>query len=345
MKKIRKQLFKYTVGSAILISLGITGCGLNGYSHNGEKIPETASLDSSSNYNKKVSSVVHEGDTADGTLDNYTAEDSDTSVSSGYYLSLGVLDENVVFNGAERNESEMAVAGKKVIFPQGGIRSISIKSWSRKEKSYNPPKPEIIQYIDALESAEIVDGIPENVLKSMVEIEMHILYLNNHGEFRTICVTDFGNGYHQISVEKDNEKDFAKDVSIKSDAGENYSQVFLHSMEAENIIKEWVNWESGGKEEFEMVQSASLYVNGDMDGIGLTKEQLKKLKTYLKASKKTVENPCGCENYFECIKEDGNSLHFSISADGESISTDKSVYVVDYPDNLEIVELFKKLYK
>ena len=131
MKKIRKQLFKYIVGSAILISLGITGCGLNVYSRNGEKISETASLDSSSNYNKKVSSVVHEGDTADGTLDNDTAEDSDTSVSSGYYLSLGVLDENVVFNGAERNESEMAVAGKKVIFPQGGIRSISIKSWSR----------------------------------------------------------------------------------------------------------------------------------------------------------------------------------------------------------------------
>ena len=51
------------------------------------------------------------------------------------------------------------------------------------------------------------------------------------------------------------------------------------------------------------------------------------------------------ENYFECIKEDGNSLHFSISADGENITTDKSVYAVDYPDNLEIVELFKELYK
>ncbi len=339
MRKFRKQLFKYTVVSAILISLGVTGCGLNSY--NGEKIPETASLDSSSNYNKEVSSVVHGEDTAGENLDNDAAEDADTSVSSGYYLSLGVLNENIVFNGAERNESEMAVAGKKVIFPQGGIRSISIKSWSRKEKSYNPPKPEIIQYVDALESAEIIDSIPENVFKNMVKIEVHMLYLNSHGKFRTICVTDFGNGYHQISVEMDN----AKDVSIKSDAGENYSQVFLYSMEAENIIKEWINWESAEKKEFEMVQSASMYVNGDMNGIALTKEQLKKLKTYLKAGKKTAENPCGCENYFECIKEDGNSLHFSISADGENITTDKSVYAVDYPDNLEIVELFKELYK
>ena len=140
------------------------------HSYNGEKIPETASLDSSSNYNKEVSSVVHGEDTADETLDNDAAEDADTSVSSGYYLSLGVLDENIVFNGAECNESEMAVSGKKVIFPQGGIRSISIISWSRKEKSYNPPKPEIIQYVDVLESAEIIDSIPENVFKNMVKI-------------------------------------------------------------------------------------------------------------------------------------------------------------------------------
>ena len=40
-----------------------------------------------------------------------------------------------------------------------------------------------------------------------------------------------------------------------------------------------------------------------------------------------------------------SKFHFSISADGESISTDKEVYEVDYPNNSEIVELFKNVYK
>lgn len=100
----------------------------------------------------------------------------DTSISSGYYLSFGVLDENVVRNGAKRNESEVVVTGKNIIFPQGGIRSISIKSWSRKEKAYNPPKPGIIQYVDALESAVILDRVPGNVIKKMLKLK-HILFI------------------------------------------------------------------------------------------------------------------------------------------------------------------------
>lgn len=344
MGTLKKHLFKYTVlAVAVLVNLAVTGCGLDGY--NKEKVPEMVSSGYSSNYSGSTPSAIYKENIADEVVDNGNAKDMDTSVSSGYYLALGVLTENVVFNGAERDEAEVAVAGKSILFPQGGIRSISIRSWSRKEKPYNPLKPGIIQYVDALESAEIVDDIPENVLENTVKIEMHIVYLNSNGEFRTICVTDFGNGYHEISVEKDDKKDFAKKVPIKQDTGKNLHQVFLHSMEAENIIKEWINWESVGKESFEIIQSASLSVEGNPDVTRLTEEQLKKLKTCLKAAKKTTGNPCGYENYFECIQNDGTSFHFSISADGESISTDQGVYILDSPDNLEIVELFKEIFK
>ena len=44
-----------------------------------------------------------------------------------------------------------------------------MKSWSRKEKHYNPPKHEIVQYVDALENAEIVDNVPEKVLKKWLK--------------------------------------------------------------------------------------------------------------------------------------------------------------------------------
>lgn len=336
MRIPKKQLFKFiTLSFTILLSLSLEGCGNKDNKTKNEKKIETTAADASSD--------KHADDEAEGAQDDDT--DVNTSISSGYYLSFGVLDENVVRNGAQRNETEVTVSDKKVIFPKGAIRSINIKSWSRKEQAYNPPKAKIIQYVDALESAEIVDEVPKDALKRGVKIETHILYLNSHGEFRTIGVTNFGNGYHEISVEKDDEKDFAKGMSIPSDAGEKYQQVFLRSMDAEKIVKKWIHWESQGEEGFDSIKSASLTVEGKVNKIELTEKQLKILKNYLKAEKKLLESPCGYENYFECTQNNGSKFHFSISADGESISTDKEVYEVDYPNNSEIVELFKNVYK
>lgn len=314
MRKFKKQLITVTLSSfIILLSLNAVGCGSKG-----------------------------DYKTGDESLDVDT--DVDVSISSLYYLSLGNLVENVVRNGAGRHETEVTVADKKVVFPQGKIRGIAIKSWSRKEKAYNPPKSEIIQYVDALENAKTINKIPNNVSKKMIKIETHILYLNSHGEFRTVGVTDWGNGYHEISVEKDDAKNFAKGISIKSDTGKKYKQIFLRSTEAEKILKEWIHWESQGKKGFKSIQSVSLSVDGKTDEIKFTENQLKILKTYLKSDKKSAEAPCGYENHFECTQSDGNQFHFSISADGESISTDKSVYVVDYPDNMEMVYLLKELH-
>lgn len=299
MVKFKRPLLVFNMLCLIiLLSLGVTGCGSKNYS--ASKGSETVIPDSSSDVIENIPTAVPEGGTVAENLDDGIGIDK--SVSSGYYLSLGVLDRNVVWNGAERNGSEVTVVGKRVIFPQGGIRSISIKSWSRKEAAYNPQKSQIVQYLDALESGEIVDNVPEGVLSKMVKIETHILYLNSHGEFRTISVTDFGDGYHEISVEKDDAEDFAKEIPIKSDAGKKYHQVFLRSMEAEKIIKEWIDWEGQGKKGFETIQSANMMYDGKVDGIKYTENQLKKLKTYLKADKKPATAPCGYENYFDVYR-------------------------------------------
>ncbi|MCI9080377.1 MAG: hypothetical protein HFH68_15970 [Lachnospiraceae bacterium] len=346
MKKLKEQPLKLpALVLAVLLGLSVTGCSKMDYS--ATKDQGTVSSDCPPDV-KNTPSAVPGLDTPDGNLDdgnNVDSDSIDTSISSGYYLSLGVLDENVVRNGAGRNESDVSVIGKKIIFPQGGIRSISIKSWPRQEKPYNPPKPGIIQYVDALESAVIVDSVPENVLEKMVKIDTHILYLNSHGEFRTINIVNFGNGYHEISVEKDDAKNFAKKIYIKSGTGKKYHHVFLRSMEAENIIKKWIHWEKQGKNGFGFVQSASLFYDGNPDGIKLSEDHLKKIKIYLEKCKKTDGAPCGYENYFECIQDNGDLFHFSISADGESISTDKSVYIVDYPDSERIAELLKEIRK
>lgn len=343
MKKPRKQFILFSVLClTILFNMVITGCGLKVYSVKEEERTKNVSGNYSS-ITETISSVIEEVDVSEKIPED--VNNINKSISSGYYLSLGVLDENVVLNETTRNESEMAVINKNIIFPKGVVKSISIKSWSRKEKPYNQPELEIVQYIDALENAEIVNNVPEKVLKKMVKIETHILYLNSHNKFRTISVINFGNGYHQISVEKDDTKNFAKNIPIHTDTGKKSNQVFLHSMEAEKIIKKWIKWEGQGKKGFSSIQSATLSVNGNPDVTEFTKDQLKKLEIYLESDKKTAEAPCGYENYFECIQEDGSKFHFSISADGESISTDRAVYIVDYPDNIEIVKLFKEIHK
>lgn len=214
-------------------------------------------------------------------------------------------------------------------FPQGRIKSISIKSWARKEKTYNPSKSGIIKYMDVLESATIIDSVPGNVMEENVKIETHIVYLDDNGGFRTIDVINFGNGYHEIS--------------IKSGTGKKYNQVFIRSMKAEKIVKKWLDWEKQGKKGFRLIKSASMFHDGNADGIRLSKKHLKKLKTYLAKCRKTDGAPCGYENYFECVQNDGSKFHFSISADGESVSTDKGVYTIDYPHNEKIVEIFRQI--
>ena len=346
MNKNKKQkLLLIVPGILTIISLSIPGCSTRDYRTREDQ--ETVLSDYFSDV-KNTPSDVPELGTPDRNKDesaNGGCTNVDTSISSGYYLSFGVLDEDVVIDGAGRNKSEVSVNGKNVVFPQGGIRSISIKSWSRKEKAYNPPKSGIIKYIDALESAVIVDSVPKNVIEEMVKIETHIIYLNSHDEFRTVNIINFGNGYHEISVGKDDVENFAKKVSIKSGTGEKYNQVFLRSMEAEKVIKKWLNWEKQGKMGFRLVQSASLSYDGNADGIKLAEKPLNKLKKYLETCRKTGGTPCGYENYFECVQNDGNQFHFSISADGESISTDKGVYIIDYPYNEKIVEIFKQIRK
>ncbi|OKZ75901.1 MAG: hypothetical protein BHV87_04735 [Clostridiales bacterium 36_14] len=324
-----------TLSLSVLLSLSLAGCGtINNNTKNEQKKEASATnLSSDKHINNASKELQSDNDSAD------------TSISSEYYLSLGVLNENIIQNGAHRNESEVTVYNKRVLFPQGAIRSIAIMNWARKEKAYNPPKSEITQYVNSLENADIVEEIPENVLKNAMNIEMHIVYLNSHGEFRTITVTNFGDGYHEISIEKDDTEDFAKKVPIKSNTGEKYQQVFFRSLDIEKTVKSWINWEVQGNKGFDSIKSASLSADGKVNAINFTENQLRVLKKYLKEAKKSSESPCGYENHFECTQHDGSKFHFSISADGECISTDKSVYVVKNPENLEMVKLLKDIYK
>ena len=332
MQKSKKQLLTLTALScSILLCAGMTGCSSRNTATTNKT--ETSSTDSpAKNHANVVADETHNDEIS-----------ADTTTSSGYYLSLGVLDEAVVPNTASRNRSDVTISHKKVLFPQGSMRSIAIKNWARKESAYNPSKAEIIQYIDALENAEIVKAIPENASEKMTKIETHMIYLNKQGKFRTISVTSFGNGYHELSVEKDDTENFAKSLAIKADTDKKYKQIFLRSKDAEKKIKSWIHWEDQDDKGFDAIQNAYLSVDGSLDNIKLTDNQLQLLQKHLRSGKRTSESPCGSEYYFTCTQEDGKTFHFSISADGESVSTDKNVYTIDHPNNVKIAKLLKDI--
>ncbi len=319
--RISKNLLRIiTVGFIALGSLSFIGCG-------------TKKAEVKKEQKTEVSSEENAKETIDVS----------TSVSSGYYLALGVLDENVIYDNASRNEAKITVVDGKVLFPQGTVKALAIKSWSRQEKAYNPPQNEIKQYIESLEAANVIKEIPEQVLAEQVRIHLHMIYQNSHGEFQTIQVTDFGDGYHQISVAVDDSEDFSKDISIKSDSGKKIKEVFIQSKSAEKMLKNWLKWEKQGEKGFRLIKSASVLADNGKKQINVSKKDLKLLKKFLQMKKEKLQSPCGYEYHFECILNDGSKFHFSISADGESISTDKGVYGINNSMNEKIIDLLKKI--
>lgn len=296
----------------IIVAISITGCGLNDNVN-----------DPSNEKNEVAQSTITP---TESTTEN---EEIDTSISSGYCLSLGVLDQNVVQNGPDRDESELSIYNKKLLFPQGAVRTICIKSFSRQEKAYNSGETEVKKLVNEIEGAKIIKELPENAFTSIPRIQTKILSLNSHAEFRTICLTSYGNGYHEISVVKDDFDDFAKQADILSTQGKKYDQIFLKSEEVEKIIKRWIAWEKDSKQKFASIQKATVSVAEEKESFELNKKDIALLKKCLLSKKKVVESPCGTEFHFECTLQAGTVFHFSLSADGDSISTDEQIYSIE----------------
>lgn len=265
----------------------------------------------------------------------------DTTVSSGYCLSLGVLDKNFAINGSNRNEEELAILNDKVLFPQCAIRSISIGGWSRKNQAYRLEQSEVDVLVNEVENAKIIKNLPDSAFKNTTRFKTNILILNSHGEFRTVCVTSYGKGYHEVTFEKDDKDNFSKNISIVSEQGVKKKHIFLQSNKLENMIKKWILFEKEDKD-FSSIKEAIMTTEDGKVRKKLSKEEINLLKKCVVNKQKTVNNPCGHDCYFECVLDDGSNFHFSLCADGESMSTDKNVFVIDKSQIAKLAVLLKR---
>lgn len=274
-----------------------------------------------------------------------TAATWDTSIASGYYSSIGALKEAIKINGEDRANQEVTIINGKIQLPNGEIKAITLDSWSRKITNFPKPEKDFLPYIKALEKAKVTQTFPKDILlpDKKIPIELHFVLLTENRKYRDVSISNLGDGYHQISIAKDNKDNFSKTVPIQSEKDARYESLFIKSDSMEKMIKGWINWEKEGKTAFHKIKSVKLSTMEKRDAVTLNQEQINRLKTYLKVAKKELSQPCSEDYYFEATLENGKKFHFSISGDGDFISTDRGVYSLNSKKGEKLYKFIRKM--
>lgn len=196
MKKKENLLYRVIV-TLIVSVIGFTGCKNTNTKENSE--PEIATV-------APTAGNINDRDA------NESEKDADSTITkvntvSEYYLEMGVFSENIVLNGANREEAEVSVVDEKICLPQGMFRGIAVEDQARKCKGYRVSRDEANEFIDIMENAQITEK--DKVIKGR-NIEAHMVYLNSHSEFRIINLAFYKNGYFSVDVQADDEKNLRR---------------------------------------------------------------------------------------------------------------------------------------
>ena len=275
---------------------------------------------------------------------NTLAENIDTSLMSGRYMQHGVLDKNYVINGSKRDEENVTVKNGRILFPQGCIRSICTDSYARNFEGFNPSHDKIKDLIKKIETATVIEKLPEdNEFNRITPIDTRFVFLNSHGEYIIITLSCLGDGYCLISSGADGETRDLEDIPIKSDDGKKYKYgAFVCSKALEKCIKQWISWEDIGDKGFDQIESMVMnYKYAPEKAVELPETAIKQIQKYLKHIDGTDYGTCGDEHQIVAKLKNGKAFHFSISADGDGVSTDKIIYTISNGD--EKTKLIKLL--
>ena len=298
MKKKEFLLYKVVVILAVA-TIGFTGCKNTEVRENIEQ--KTATI--------APTMEKFDNSDSDGIQKDINSTSADMNTVSEYYLAMGAFSENIAVNGINRDETEVTVTDDKMCFPQGMLRGIAVANQARKCMEYKISKDEAKKFIDIMENAQITEK--DKAIKGR-NIEAHMVYLNSHS----------------VDVQADDEKKFAKDLKIKIQSEKNKKQIYLKSSKLENLIKKWIGYRETAAEEFEQIKSV-VYENESINkSVELKEQQISELKKLTQNNKIIDGMPCDTNNYFVCTLSTNKKLHFSISSDGDCLSTDDHVYML-----------------
>ncbi len=83
----------------------------------------------------------------------------DTSVASGYYLSLGKLKKDVVIKEKYRDENNMTISNHKIVFPQSHIQSVCMSNDVKEEQFVEVTQDDIEELYNIVENTEVLEDI------------------------------------------------------------------------------------------------------------------------------------------------------------------------------------------
>lgn len=257
----------------------------------------------------------------------------DKTIASGYDLSLGIYEKDMAINGADRDEKNWLISNKKISFPQGVIRSISIKDNAKKQRFVNISEDEIRDFIDIIENEDSQEDVmkkqEDNILDDFYGMETEVVYLTGEGEYRVFHISSVGADYHCLTVYADDKENFSKEINmIDQDTKKKAEFSWIHSKQLTKILKSWIGWNDTTIDQLKDVKSITASWQGEEKEIKFTKKQLESFKKILNSEQEVRGEMPETEYYLKCTLEDGKEIPIGLSCYGE-IATEGHYYTLD----------------
>ncbi len=226
---------KLVVSTCIFAMLALTGCGGN----------KTETQENTENQTKTEVEAERPESTENTAIKEtakpkVTKEPFNTSVASGYYLSMGELKERVVIEGDNRDNDEVEIVKGKLIFPRGAIRTVIVKDAAKGDRYVEPTKDEILNLVSAIEEVAC-KGITKMNPADKKAQEINLVYEVDDDDLRTIQLQRGKGNKYFLRVQEDDAEEFSEldDISERN-ADRDYDVVQIDSEKVTKILEKWL---------------------------------------------------------------------------------------------------------
>lgn len=230
---------KFIVSTCVITMLALTGCG--GSKTETQENPETQTQTQTEAEAERPESTDNSADTQKQTATpKATKKPFDTSVVSGYYLSMGEMKGNVVIEGDNRDNDEVEISNDKLILPRGTIRTVVVKDDAKGERFVEPTKDEVLNLVSAIEEAEC-KGVTKTNQKTTKTQEVSLVYETSDDDLHTIHIQRSKGNKYLLRVQEDDKDEFAEldDISVRNSDRE-YDVVQIDSEKVTTILEKWL---------------------------------------------------------------------------------------------------------
>lgn len=273
----------------------------------------------------------------------------DTSVASGYYLSLGKLKKDVVIKEKYRDENNMTISNHKIVFPQSHIQSVCMSNDVKEEQFVEVTQDDIEELYNIVENTEVLEDIAvkekEKISEDFIGIETNLVCLTQKGEYKIIHFKTIGADYHLVRIGIDDQEEFSKyeEIDGHAEAGSN-KFVCVYSSDLTDLLKKWIGWEEVTNNDFLDIQEISV-LHQDQKISALDQLDTEEIKLILEKAIQVYGEMHDAKYYLKCKMSNEKYIQLGISSDG-FIATEGNLYKIeDQEDVKKLIEMINGVNK